>query len=311
MRRLVCLFVLIASSCVSSQHINQWSGPQQKAFVASQPWSFDGTAGQTLQTAHYLIHTTIGDYAFVDKFAQVMEGAYAQYRKLVPGVAPRGGPMECFVFADRPQWRRFTQMHTGPRAAIYLKIERGAYTIGDWYVSYYLGDLNSFSIASHEGFHQFLGRNFSGHLPPFLEEGTACMFENVRMRDGRPEWNLSANLHRAQSLRKAEEGGYAFPLSKLIQMNAGDVVDDRGQQIEAFYAQSWAFAEFLYFADQGKYRPAFEKLLSDTARGATHSSSVALLLESYLHMPLSRIDGLYEAFVHDLAFTHFERQWGS
>ena len=75
-----------------------------------------------------------------------------------------------------------TARHTGMDAAIYLQITRGGYTIGDWFVSYYVGENATYSVASHEGWHQYVARNFRGRLPPFLEEGTASSDEKERLR---------------------------------------------------------------------------------------------------------------------------------
>src|SRR4051812_30266932 len=83
------------------------SGPESPAAVVAHPWSYRGELGSLLRTAHYEIHTTIPDDEVVSNVAQLMEGAYEQYRLLAPGVAPSTEPMECYLFKDRSQWAVF------------------------------------------------------------------------------------------------------------------------------------------------------------------------------------------------------------
>src|SRR5207237_4109924 len=125
----------------------------------------------------------------------------------------------------------------------------------------------TYSVAAHEGWHQFVARHFRSRLPPFLEEGIATQFENIHFAGELPRWNLPVNPDRVQRLRQTLDLHTAYPLSKLITMHAGDVVGSGGEKIESFYAQNWAFVRFLWDAQKGKYRAAFQKLLADTAAG--------------------------------------------
>src|SRR5438445_10157145 len=106
-------------------------------------------------------------------------------------------------------------------------------------------------------------------------------------------------------------------------MHAGDVVGLSGEKIEAFYAQNWAFARFLWEADAGKYRPAFQKLLVETANGTAFDpggggrrflfgfqpQSVRPLLEHYLGVSLPEMQEAYLKYVHQLAYDRFNEQW--
>ncbi len=129
------------------------------------------------------------------------------------------------------------------------------------------------------------------------------MFETVKFTGDLPRWDLSINPNRTQGLRRTLEGHHQWPLEKLVAMHAGDVVQLPGDRIEAFYSQDWAFARFLWEYKDGKYRPAFKKLLSDTADGMPYDpsgtmtrarnmwspSSVQPMLEYYLGKPLPEI----------------------
>jgi hypothetical protein len=311
---MVSVIVMATAAGCAREANGRWSGPQHRAKVSAQAWQIVDRPGRVLRTQHYNIYTTIPDRDYALLLGQLMEGAAAEYLKLVPSVLPSLSPMACYVFADRRQWAAFTARRTGTDSRIYLKIPRGGYTIDDWFAGYFIGERSTLSVAAHEGWHQFVGRHFEGRLPPFLEEGIACMFETVRMDDGLPRWNLSHNPARDFGLRRAVEGKYLWPLEKLITLDAGDVVDAPREKIDAFYAQSWAFARFLREAEAGRYRPMFEALLGDTAAGtvedptgtlkvATRSWAPAAaqpILEHYLRQDLASIELAYLAFVKTL-----------
>ena len=108
-------------------------------------------------------------------------------------------------------------------------------------------------------------------------------------------------------------------------LHAGDVVRLPGDRIEAFYAQNWAFARFLWEYDNGRYRPAFKKLLADTAAGSAYDPSGTLhratnmwspsgvrpMLEHYLGKDLAQIETEYQQFIRKIAYEQFGKQWGS
>jgi hypothetical protein len=279
------------------------------------PWTFDGRPARLVTTQHYALHTTLDDEDLIDRLAQVMEGAFKQYQQLAPVAQVSDNPMDCYIFSLRTQWAKFTEQHTGADAEIYLQINRGGYTIRDWYVAYFIGDVGTYSVAAHEGWHQYVARNFKSRLPPFLEEGIATMFENINWPNQSPRWNLGANLTRADRLKSAIQDHQLWPLDQLCMMHAGDVVSLSGERIETFYAQNWAFAQFLMFAEGGKYRPAMQKMLADLASGDADAligrhrgppgtwdpNSVKPLLEHYLQMDIKHIDMAYNAYMRQLA----------
>src|SRR6185437_3471659 len=163
-------------------------------------------------------------------------------------VSPR--PMECYFFETRAQWAAYTKAHTGDDAAIYLRVNRGGYTVGDKFVAYWIGDIGTSSVAAHEGWHQYVARHLKGRLPPFLEEGLACMFEQVQWVEpgknipARPRFDLTRNYPRLAALKASVDGDEMYPLKTLVTMHAGQVVGKRSVKIEAFYAECWAFARF-------------------------------------------------------------------
>lgn len=315
----VLCFVATLAGCAATPRASTGtpSGPQSPAAVVVDPWTYRGEPARLLRTAHYEIHTTIPDDDVVMDVAQLMEGAYEQYRLLAPDVPLSHEPMQCYLFKDRPEWVTFTKSRTGADANIYLQIGRGGYTVGDWYVAYFVGDVGTYSVAAHEGWHQFVARHFKTRPPPFLEEGLACLFEEVKWRGGRlPVWDLAQNNGRRNGIRDALASHSMIPLERLVAMHAGMVVDRPHEEVEAFYAQNWAFARFLWDGEGGRYRPALHKLLADAATGELYADaglqtgaasvtwqpkSVKPMLEYYLGMPLADVEAAYVKYARTIA----------
>ena len=321
-------FALLLAGCASSAPRSELTGPTAAVTSTYDPWAYGTHPGVLIHTPHYDIYTTVTDPAVRQRLPAVMEGALGEYHTIAPGVPLTQTPMRCYVFGSREQWVDHTRHTTGADAYFYLKINRGGYTVRDEYVAYNVGEAATLSVAAHEGWHQFASRHFKGRLPPFLEEGIATMFEDLRwVPDGNggdlPRWNLLVNRNRVDALQRAVSGGYVFPLADLIQKHAGNVVAQSGAQIEAFYAQDWAFATFLWSAEGGRYRPALRRMIDDIAAGVVFDptgvhdnaalpwspAGVRPMLEHYLAMSLEAIDAEYQKFVRKVAFEDYGQQW--
>lgn len=320
------LMLLLLPACSAPRKtIGLRMGPDVAANVGVDSWKYEETPAYRLTTRHYTIYTTLKDLQYANEIAQVMEGAFDVYCQLVGSIPAGSAAMNCYVFARRDEWADFTRRNTGPTAGVYLQINHGGYTLRDWYVAYDLGDTRTYSVAAHEGWHQFAARNFAGRLPPFLEEGIACMFEDVQIKNGLPRFNLSVNRIRAHALRRAIEKKSLIPLSKLATLHAGEIVGRSGEVIDTFYAQNWAFAKFLREANHGQYAPVLQRLLADTAAGqaydpsGTHQrnvggwdpSSVGPMLEHYFDLPLDEINRRYMEYLNVVAYEEYQEQFAS
>ena len=318
---LLLVNALLMLGCSSQTPLGRWEGPERPADVRRQDWHAGPEMGQVLLTEHYRIFTTVTDQDVLQLLPQVMEGAWARYRLVAPHLQPSDQPLDCYMFRWRGQWEAYTERYAGPNAKVYLKIRSGGYTIQDRYVTYYNGREGAFSVASHEGWHQFIGRHFKGRLPPFIEEGLACMFEAVSWDDRLPRWNISLNGPRAQALRRTIAAKSLLPLQDLCAMQAGQTVGRSGDEIDRFYAQSWAFARFLWDAEDRRFRPALQRWLADAADGAVHdptgshrqtsatwqSQAVRPMLEHYLGADISTLDMAYRAFARKIAYDELPK----
>jgi hypothetical protein len=324
---LAALCALTSVGCESgyAQRLGKWEGPPLLSSASVEGWTYRGEAARRIKSGHYVIYTTISNEDVLAQLPQVLEGALSQYRKLAPGVPLSLTPMECYVFEKRAEWEAFTKANTGADAAVYLQIRRGGYAVRDKFVSYYIGRVETASVAAHEGFHQYVARHFVGRLPPFVEEGFACMFEGIGWQNEMPRWNLSINQVRVQALRKAVENNKLWPLEKLVAMHAGEVVEENGERVDAFYSQAWVFAKFLYEYDNGRFRAPLQRWLTETANGTVHDPThthsraggpwnrkgVKPMLEYYLGLDFATIDKLYKDYLRRVAFDEYSAQWNS
>ena len=316
---------LSAAGCASQQAPTALDGPKVPARLRAEPWTYGNRTGLKLRSEHYVLLTTIADPEVVGSLGQVMEGAFKQYRRIAPDTPSTREPMECYLFENRNEWQAFTRQHTGADAPIYLQINRGGYTFGDRYVAFFIGDISTYSVAAHEGWHQYVARHFKHRPPPFLEEGLACLFEQVKWDGSLPRWDLTSNANRIRGLRNAYETRSLLPLKKLISMHAGQVVNQTSYQVETFYAQNWAFARFLWDAEAARYRPALQKLLADAAAGTLYTDGVARhpastewdpasagpILERYLDMPLPSIERAYRIYIRQITGSGGPRGFGA
>lgn len=317
--------ILVSGCSAAPEGLGEWHGPDQLAVAKTHEWAFNEEKARLIESNHYRIYTTIKEDEVLDLLPQVMEGALEMYRTIAPDVKVSDRQLDCFIFRWRSEWDEYTQKYTGSDAKIYRQIRSGGYTVHDRYVAYYIGRVGTFSVAAHEGWHQFAGRHFKGRLPPFFEEGLSCMFETISWKDRLPRFNLSINPQRAQTLRKAIESKDILSLERLCSMHAGDIVGEPNERIDAFYAQCWAFARFLWEAENNKYRPAMQKWITETAAGTvkdpsrSHTRSVAPwnrravkpMLEHYLGMPMKDIDKAYQAYLKKIAYEELPAQWRS
>lgn len=297
--------LVLVTGCASPS--SDWRGPARPARVSLSAWPSRAAPASVLSSPRYTIYTTLPQGHRRAALAQVLEGAYAEYQSLAPAVALDDRPMHCFIFAERKEWEDLTRRRTGDDVAMYLQIPRGGYTIGDWFAVWSDTDQGFFSATAHEGWHQYVARHFEGRLPPFLEEGVACLFEDVRMVGGLPRWNTSVNGGRIDALAIAAKEDLLRPLEELITLHAGEVVQAPRARISAFYAQSWAFARFMNEAEGGRYRPMFRRLLADAAAGKLprvwKPGATKGLLERYLQQDFAGIEQAYGAFVRRMVTT--------
>ena len=268
-------------------------------------WPDGPRGGRIVRTEHYDLHTTLRDPALLDAMADTMERTHQLYERLAPlpdrAEAEAGGAddrMEAFIFALRDEWVDHTRETTGRQSRIYLQISRGGYAHDKSFATFYHGGPQTLSVCRHEGWHQYVANGFVRRPPAFLEEGIATLFES-----GFDDNDLSRprlNAGRLSKLREAVRRQRAWPLAKLLTMDAGDVVGTDGRTIDTFYAQAWALARFLVSDDE--LRPGFRDLLAACASGQV-AGSTSRMFETHLGIPFAEVSKRYETYVRNLVRT--------
>jgi hypothetical protein len=318
-RRALCFYFLLSAFCFGfitgcTESTSEIHGPTSPSPVRVGIWDRGNPNSRCVATPHYQIFTDITDAESQQQIAQLMEGAYTQYLTYLPTPPASQPPMRCFVFSRRAEWAAFTQQHAGKDAAVYLQINRGAYTIDDWFVAFWIGDSGTLAVMAHEGWHQFVARNCRGRLPPTLEEGLACTFENIHWSGPLPRWNLHEAPGRTAALSAAMHENRLWSLSQLLRLHAGDIISLPRQSIDTYYAQAWALALFLSDPDRPYYQQ-FQAYLADVAAGTAfrpgkfshlkvndwHPDLSAPQLEHYLGRSLPSIESEFRDYCRKLA----------
>lgn len=256
------------------------------------------------RSAHHLLYTTLDDPWRVESSIATLEAAYDKCVEIT-GVRPPADstPQNAFLFKLRSEWEAFTRSRAGAAAPIYLRLDRGGYTLGRACVVRDQGEHDTLVVLAHEQMHLFIANHFEARPPPFLEEGLATLLERVDVSQDRVAIEVGRSGGRALRLGAVIKAGELMPLRQLLSMHAGNVVGLGGPEVDAFYSQAWAFARFLREADGGKYRPAFVRLIDDSATGRLASSLAddPALVERYLGQKLEAIQPEYERFASKLA----------
>jgi len=239
------------------------------------PWTYAGSEGWMLTTPNYKIFTTEQGPLVSDRIPAFLELALAQYRTALgelPGPKRGGeGPLETYILASRSQWATLTRQLTGERASTYLKIQAGGYAERGRAVLFDIGDRHTFSVAAHEGWHQYTQRVMEHPLPVWLEEGIAAYMEGFRWNPdapARPIFLPWANVERFDRLRDLVSSGRALPLETLLSSRPQDLLSIYSNEDALdYYAQVWALVHFLREGAGGRYRDTLTDVLRDASRG--------------------------------------------
>ncbi|OQY07948.1 MAG: hypothetical protein B6I25_00250 [Planctomycetales bacterium 4572_13] len=266
------------SEGVSNGSAGALDGPHQMAvYMRGEPavkdaqiWKNNYAPGLKIQTRNYTVCTTLLEPLMLRQLPAFLESAYKAYQSQLPRMLNKTRPLEVYLFATRGQWEQFTRDTAGADAEIYLKIQRGAYTLNGIVVAYNIGRKQTFSVIGHEGWHQFNQRLFVYRLPSWLDEGIATLFETCRYHQGRFLFEPSRNLMRLGSLKRTIQRRQLIPLRQLVVLNPGQVLNGHGSDdaVVAFYAQNYALVRFLREYQYGIRLRNYHALLLGGADGS-------------------------------------------
>lgn len=212
-------------------------------------WNTPFGRGQCLATRHYRIYTTVQDSSLLATLPGFMEAAYQNYRDILgldfPDATPAGAPLPMYLLASRAEWEAMTVNRFGQVGPAGV-VEDGGYTVQGVTVCWAIGGTATFSVASHEGMHQFLYHALKDRLPLWAEEGLAAMAEGFVLDRGTVRFTPDQNLMRLSDLRTAILNGYWLDLPTLLTTNTAAVARSGGQgKAVGYYGQLYALASFL------------------------------------------------------------------
>lgn len=279
--------------------------------VPEKPWKFTVYDGWLLNTPNYDIHTTITSERIRERLPTFFESALGQYRTAITPLPPPTYPMDSFIFADRRQWEAKTREILPQQADQLGNLGRGGFATRGVSVLYYIDwrgrTRDTFAIASHEGWHQYTQSVFRNALPVWLEEAIATYMEGHRWGyEETPSFDPYRNSERRRTLARARARDRLIPFDDLIGKRPQEFLTSGKSDLLTYYAQVWALALFLIDGEDGKYRPALERMLTDAARGQLNPR---LLRSSHVVQAGARSDvvrrhvgpwALYEYFDHDI-----------
>ncbi len=300
------LLVLLLNGCATP------SGRKPAQFDI-QPWTFGKSAGHKIVTEHYEIYTTLDHRVLLEALPDFVAAAYARYREVIPPVRQAEGRMQVYLFATRPQWEAFTRRFTGSRAAKFLKVRNGGYSERGVSVIEYVSHDVTFPLFAHEGFHQYLFHHLNTRIPPWLNEGLAVYCEGQRWgADKLEKFDPWFNPSRRNALAEALALNRLHALRKLLETDAGRMIESSNRSIATYYAQVWALVLFLEEGAGGKYRESFHRLRTALAQdGAEQHARVAhiwsersafnfgeALFRSFISEDLETVQQEYFDFMH-------------
>lgn len=270
-----------------------------------EPWTYNGTPGRLIRTAHYRVFTTQPDTVLNDRVPLFIEDALNEYRTSLskPG-QPLPEPelkLDTYILRTRADWALLTRQLTGEQAELYLRIPRGGFAFGGKALLFDIGTRDTLAILAHEGWHQYTQRAFRQPLPIWLEEGIATYMEGHRWGGaggGTPQFLPWCNVERFDQLRRAEAQKRLLPLDKLLESAPQDLMNRYTDDALIYYAQVWALTHFLAEGADGKYRAGLADLLADAAAGTADRRIGAVLGPAYANRILMnrRGQGVFLAY---------------
>ncbi len=320
--KLFLLLVVVTALRGCAPQTPALTGTAMTTEVRRAPWQTGATAGSELTTTHYRIFTTATNRTLVTYMPGFLEAAYRNYLDLT-GLADRTGapPMPVYLMGTRQEWASLTTSVVGEEAAgPYLSIQAGGYCYQGVCVFWDIGVLGTFSVASHEGLHQFFYHRLRDRLPMWLEEGLCTTAEGYEVVADTVTFTPRRNNFRFTDLRAAIVQARFLPLEELLTTDSGEAAGGSHEQAVGYYGQLWALAQFI--RSQPAYRAGMQRLLADAEAGRLHQAlrtspreltalrrhgrrynkTVSLpLFQHYITQDLAGFETEYKAFAMTLA----------
>lgn len=260
-----CVLLLLLAGCAER--------PVVQSYLLADPietasWTFAGAEGQALTTPHYRLYTTSRNRRLTQTLCGFMEAARAHYADLtgLQGPALEGQTRwPIYLMASRRDWALLTERVTGSAAQMYLQIDSGGYCHQGVCVFWDLQPQATYSVAAHEGMHQFLHYTTRQALPAWAEEGLATQAEGFRLTDEAVRFDPARNVSRYNTLRRTVYSGRLRSAMDLMTTDAGENMQVAGRLAPEYYSQLWAL--LLMIGSDEQYAAGLRRMVADAAAG--------------------------------------------
>ncbi|MFZ1992153.1 MAG: hypothetical protein WAW96_20555, partial [Alphaproteobacteria bacterium] len=186
------------------------------------------------------------------------------------GDRPGEALMPIYLMGTRQEWASLTASIVGPGAGPYLSLQAGGYCYQGVCVFWDIGNLGTFSVASHEGLHQFFHHRLRDRLPMWLEEGLCTVAEGYEVSGDQVAFTPQRNNFRFTDLRAALVQDRCLPLETLLAMDSGEAVSGAHEQAVGYYGQLWALLQFIRSVPA--YYAGLQRLLADAEAGTLYQT---------------------------------------
>ena len=288
--------------------------------VTRSPWNSSYSTGEVLTSRHYRIYTTTTNQVLLGHLPGFIEAAYQNYLSLT-GLGDRAsdGPMSVYMMATRQEWLALSENVLHAHRGIYQSVEAGGYCYNGVCAYWDLSGPSTFTVAAHEGFHQFLYHRLKDKLPTWLEEGLAVAAEGHDIQADCVTFDPNRNPFRINNLRSVIIEDRWIPIAQLLPLEAADVFGRVPNRAVNYYAQLWALSTFLH--SDPTYSVGLRRMLADAEAGnfgralnlppeslgrlrlgRDYNQTVCLpLFNHYISRDLQAFDRQYLAFARQLA----------
>jgi hypothetical protein len=244
------LGILIALAIASSSAVAEHPNPAKP----------DDPNLRLVHTHHYDIHTDMDEPVISDLSAR-MDVMYDQYQKTFSDFKPpqNAPPLAVYLFATHEKYMAFTD---------YSGVNTGGLFVNGrhpYLTAYEQGQGRDAlrRTLQHEAFHQFAHSTISRHLPPWMNEGMAQVFEES-IWVGKNFLTDQIPPRRLRQLHVDIVQKRLIDFDQFMAMTPGDWRDTLHTNLPkagTCYNQAWAMAAFCSSAGDPVYQADFVKLL--------------------------------------------------
>ncbi|MCD4825155.1 MAG: hypothetical protein K8S55_11150 [Phycisphaerae bacterium] len=295
---LFCLSLTWMAGCQS--HPPLPTGQPLTVAIQQNAWDNKGRDGQELVSTHYRIYTTVRKQRLLDVLPGFLEAAWANYADFTGLQVTRHEQMPVYMFASRAQWVEFTDGLFGKNAPPSMHIESGGYTYQGVTVCWDIGGLATFTVAAHEGLHQFLYYALRDRLPRWADEGLATTAEGFVLTQIRVRFTPGKNITRIVDLRQIILNDKWMSMKELLTTHTLKALGGGRIKGLGYYGQLYAL--MLFLRTDEIYRPRWQAMLADAVDGRLKEKRDPVKqFKLYIAKDLDAFEAKYRTFAAKLA----------